>query len=232
MEEARASGEWFGWPRRRDEALFSMGIKINASSSDAYAYERAAVAFQRFRICTARPTRALPFISCRFRVGPNPLPGSEGASEKTRRDKKRACTVYWRHGPRFAAPASAFIEHCACNSTGAPTVALPMAFSPRLPFLRYLAFHIAEISRILLFFSLSFFFFFKENVPQRNDLMLREKVEIYCNLLYVTLVVSRSRDLLLFFNCWLLQFWHYLLSIVAIHSLKTWMSKIGHVQYF
>lgn len=89
-------------------------------------------AFQHFRICTvrgARPTPVLPFISCRFRIGPNLGPG-----EKTRRDKKQACTVYWRHGPRLSAPALAFIEHRACNSTGAPTAATDATvISPSLP---------------------------------------------------------------------------------------------------
>lgn len=118
MGEARASAE-----RPFGLAVLNEN-KDNASSSGAYANrprvhgcDGAAVAFQRFRICTGTPTRVMPFISCRFRS--HRRAGGPSAARK-REGKTKSERVPSIDGVAHAlARAPAFIEHQPSTGTGA-----------------------------------------------------------------------------------------------------------------
>ena len=142
MEEAAS-----GFDSRLDETrLFSMKIKINASSSGGLRSRNERQSrFSVFGFARRGPRGPCLLFPVAFASGLTPTLAPVKRQGETKCER---VYVYWRHGPRLAAPASAFIEHRACNSTGAPTVALP-----RLPFLPYPAFHISELSRILFFWK-------------------------------------------------------------------------------
>lgn len=133
-----------GEARTNVERLFGLALlnenKDNASSSGAYAIGHeydcdgaAAVAFQRFRICTGTPTRVMPFISCRFpslqRAGPA---RRENEKERQKASVYRLLTALPTRSPARLhssninrAPAQVRVSLDPCYGTTSPGLLIP-----------------------------------------------------------------------------------------------------------